>query len=126
MKADSQIPVECRHRLLSIVTMCLCMLSVYAGRPAQLHCLGNGNYCVFGQGADIESIFAGIQFTLIHPADRAGYGLHQQFTDTGNCYLEHTLYKEEIVARFKDFIDSKSAIYTRMVECLKPLPSISI
>jgi hypothetical protein len=122
MKADSQIPVECRHRLLSIVTMCLCMLSVYAGRPAQLHCLGNGNYCVFGQGADIESIFG------------PGYSspsyirlIVQDMDSTsssripGTAIWEHTLYKGgEIVARFKDFIDSKSAIYTRMVECLKP------
>ena len=119
MKLHLHLSVESGKRFLFFVAGCILAASVYAKRPTQLHCLGNGSYCAFGQGADIESIFGPgysspsyLQMT-VHGVDSTC-----SIRMPGTAIWEHTLYKGgEVIARFTDFIDSESAIYTRMVDC---------
>ncbi|HBG56395.1 MAG TPA: hypothetical protein DDX07_00090 [Porphyromonadaceae bacterium] len=119
MKLHLHLTVESGKRLLFLVAGCILAASVYANRPTQLHCLGNGSYCVFGQGADIESIFGpGYSSPSYLQITVQGVDSTSSIRMPGTAIWEHTLYKGgEVIARFTDFIDSESAIYTRMVDC---------
>lgn len=111
--------IESSKNFLFFLVGCLLSTSVYANRPTQLHCLGNGNYCVFGQGADIESIF-GPGYSSPSYLQLTVQGIDSTYSVRmkGTAIWEHTLYKGgEIIARLTDFIDSESAIYTRIVDC---------
>lgn len=114
-------------RVISYFTLSLLALSVNANRPTQLHCLGNGNYCAFGQGADIESIFGpGYSSPSYLQLTVQGTDSTNSSRMKGTAIWKHTLYRGgEIIARFTDFIDSEKAIYTRIVNCDQPF-SINI
>lgn len=110
------------RRVLFYLFLSLLAVSVYANRPTQLHCLGNGNYCAFGQGADIESIFGpGYSSPSYLQLTVQGSDSTCSSRMKGTAIWEHTLYREgKIIARFTDFIDSEAAIYTRIVDCDNP------
>ncbi len=92
---------------------------VGANKPTQLHCLGNGNYCAFGQGADIESIFgpgysSPSYLTLIINEGDSTVSTRKK----GTAIWQHSIYKDgEIMAQMTDFIDSESAVFARIIDC---------
>lgn len=95
--------------------------SSYGSSSRQLHCLGNGNFCAFGQGANIESIFgpgySSPSFISLLVND------NDSTTSTrikGTAIWRHAIYKNGyIIAELIDFIDSQSAVFVRSIVCQK-------
>jgi hypothetical protein len=119
MKLLNQAYIKNCKRAIFYLIISILPLSVYANRPTQLHCLGNGSYCAFGQGADIESIFgpgySSPSYLQLAVQDSDSI---QSFRINGTAIWEHTLFKEgKVTARLTDFIDSEAAIFTRIVDC---------
>lgn len=87
--------------------------------PTQLHCLGNGKYCAFGQGANIESIFGPgysspsyLQLTV----NRSDSTISSRIK--GTAIWQHSIYKDgKRIAEFTDFIDSQTAVFVRTIDC---------
>ena len=90
-----------------------------AGTPTQLHCLGNGNYCAFGQGADIESIFGpGYSSPSYVRLTVNGGDSTVSSRMKGTAIWQHSIYRDgKIMAKFTDFIDSKTAVLARIIDC---------
>jgi len=109
-------------RVIFHLAFSILALSVHANKPTQLHCLGNGSYCLFGQGADIESIFGpGYSSPSTLQMTVQGVDSTRSIRMPGTAIWKHTLYKEDkVIARLTDFIDSEAAIYTRIVDCHNP------
>lgn len=87
--------------------------------PAQRHCLGNGNYCAFGQGANIESIFGpGYSSPSYVQLIVNGNDSTLSARMKGTAIWQHSIYKNgEMIAAFTDFIDSQAAVFVRTIDC---------
>lgn len=94
-----------------------------ATTPPQLHCLGNGDYCLFGQGADIESVFGpGYSSPSYIQLSVKGGDSTLSARIKGTAIWQHTIYEDgKVIARLTDFTDSKAPTFTRMVECYAEL-----
>lgn len=92
---------------------------ISANTPTQLHCLGNGNYCAFGQGADIESVFGpGYSSPSYLQLTVNGGDSTVSSRMMGTAIWQHAIYKDgKIIAEFTDFIDSKAAVFVRTINC---------
>lgn len=92
---------------------------ISANTPKQLHCLGNGNYCAFGQGADIESIFGpGYSSPSYLQLTVNGSDSTVSSRMKGTAIWQHSIYKDgKIIAELTDFIDSKTAVFARTIHC---------
>ena len=107
---------------LSILIM-ICWPLLNAQTPLQLHCLGNGDYCLFGQGADIESVF-GPGYSSPSYIQLQVNGGDSTYSNRmqGTAIWQHTVFEDgEVMAKFTDFIDSKTPVFTRVVECYQEL-----
>ncbi|MEA4917810.1 hypothetical protein [Proteiniphilum sp.] len=87
--------------------------------PTQRHCMGNGNYCAFGQGANIESIFGpGYSSPSYLQLMITGNDSTVSSRMRGTAIWQHYIYKDgEIIAEFTDFVDSQAAVFVRTVNC---------
>lgn len=97
----------------------LCLPVINANTPKQLHCLGNGNYCAFGQGADIESIFGpGYSSPSYLQLTVNGSDSTVSSRMKGTAIWQHSIYKDgKIIVELTDFIDSKTAVFARTIHC---------
>lgn len=92
---------------------------VRAATPKQLHSLGNGTFCAYEQGPNIESIFGpGYSSPSYVRLTVNGSDSTVSTRMKGTAIWQHSIYKEgKIIARFVDFIDSETPIFTRMIDC---------
>lgn len=90
-----------------------------AANVSQLHCMGNGKYCVFGQGSDIESVFG----PSYSSPSYIELKLNQHTTTSsvriqGTAIWQHTLFQnEKKIAVITDFVDNLLPIFVRKIDC---------
>ena len=84
----------------------------------QLHCLGNGRYCVYEQGVNIESIFG----PSYSSPSYFQLSLKNDFSVSssrikGTAIWEHIITKEEkLIAKVTDFVDAQHPTFVRLID----------
>lgn len=92
--------------------------SLVFSNNTQLHCLGNGRYCVYEQGVNIESIFGPsysspsyFQLNLINDFSVSSSRIK------GTAIWEHIITKDEkLIAKVTDFVDAQSPTFVRLID----------
>ncbi len=87
-----------------------------------LHCLGNGQYCVYQNGMDIKSVFgptySSPSYLQLNLKDKNIVVKSTRFT--GSAIWKHTLtLNEEKIAEITDFVDSELPVLVRKIVAYK-------
>ena len=108
-----------------LTLVCIFLLNVcYAQTNKAIHCLGNGDYCVYEEGINLIQVFGppysspSLFSATIQSPDVRVETRREQGTD---IYV-HTLYKNgKIIGTITDFVCSRLACFCRLSELTEPV-----